>query len=56
MTAAATMTAAAAMAATAAAAACQLHAMGEIFLVEEIERGEAHVGHFLFAKNQALAG
>ena len=26
------------------------------FLIEEMERGEADVGHFLFAKNEALIG
>ena len=26
------------------------------FLIEEIERGETDVGHFLFAKNEALIG
>jgi hypothetical protein len=27
-----------------------------VFLIEEIERGETDVGHFLFAKNEALIG
>jgi len=27
-----------------------------VFLIEEMERGETDVGHFLFAKNEALIG
>ena len=51
-TAAATVTTAAT-----AASAGQLHAArANVFLVEEIERGETDVGHFLFAKNEALIG
>ena len=35
----------------------ELHAAGaDVFLVEEIERGETDVGHFLFAKNEAVIG
>ena len=53
-------TASATTATTAAAAATttagELYAAAEIFLVEKIERGEADVGHFLFAKDEALIG
>ena len=34
----------------------ELHIAGIDFLIEEMERGEADVGHFLFAKNEALIG
>ena len=34
----------------------QLHVAASVFLIEEIERGETDVGHFLFAKNEALIG
>jgi hypothetical protein len=49
---------AAAMAAptTTASATGQLHAAAKVFPVEEMERGQADVGHFLFAKNEALIG
>ena len=33
-----------------------LHVAAIDFLIEEMERGEADVGHFLFAKNEALIG
>jgi hypothetical protein len=39
---------------TTTASAGQLHAAAEIFPVEEVKRGETDVGHFLFAKNEAL--
>ena len=39
---------------TAAAAAGKLHAAADALLVEEMERGQADVGHFLFAKHEAL--
>jgi len=56
-TSAATATATAtATAAAAASAPCQLHAASGVFLVEEMEGGEADVGHFLFAKDEALIG
>ena len=56
MAAAAAVTAAATMAA-AAASASDLHtAAANIFPVEQIERGEADVGHFLFAENEAVIG
>jgi hypothetical protein len=42
------------MTATAAAAAGELHAAANVFLVEEMERGEADISHFLFAENEAL--
>jgi hypothetical protein len=32
----------------------ELHVATSAFLIEEIERGETDVGHFLFAKNEAL--
>jgi hypothetical protein len=54
----ATTAAAATGSAATAATACasrQLHA-AHVFLVEEMERGETDVGHFLFAKNEALIG
>jgi len=52
---------AAAPAATAAAAAPMasaghLHAAAKVFPIEEMERGQTDVGHFLFAKNEALIG
>ena len=58
MTAAAAMTAAATMTSAAAtASAGELDAAAaNVFPVEEIERGEADVSHFLFAKNEALIG
>src|SRR5204863_455377 len=34
----------------------ELHVAASVFLIEEIERGETDVGHFLFAKNKALVG
>jgi hypothetical protein len=49
----------AASAATAAAAATnpgQLHVAASVFPIEEMERGETDVGHFLVAKNEALIG
>jgi autotransporter-associated beta strand protein len=58
----ATATAAAAPAATSAAttttasAAGQLHAAANVFPIEDVERGETDVGHFLFAENKALIG
>ena len=52
--AAATMAAATAM--TTAATAGDLDAAAQVFPVEQIERGETDVGHFLFAENQALIG
>jgi hypothetical protein len=33
-----------------------LHVAAIDFLIEEMERGETDVGHFLFAKNEALIG
>jgi hypothetical protein len=58
-----TSPAAAASAATTAAASAaanddggQLYAAASIFLVEEIERGETDVGHFLVTEDQALIG
>jgi hypothetical protein len=33
-----------------------LHDAANVFPIEEMERGEADVGHFLFAKNEALIG
>jgi hypothetical protein len=45
------------MASTAAAAARHLReAAGAVFPVEEVECRKTHVGHFLFAKNEALIG
>ena len=59
----ATMEAAAPAAATAPSAATAttatagyLHAATKAFPIEEMERGEADVGHFLFAKHEALIG
>jgi hypothetical protein len=40
--------------AAAATTAGYLHAAANVFLIEEIERRETDVGHFLFAKNEAL--
>jgi hypothetical protein len=56
--AAAATTAAAAPAATSAATASSgfLYAAANVFPIEDIERGETDVGHFLFAKNEALIG
>jgi hypothetical protein len=35
----------------------QLHVVvANVFLIEQMERGETDVGHFLFAKNEALIG
>jgi hypothetical protein len=58
MEAATTMAAAAAtMAAATATTAGELHAAtANIFSIEEVERGEADVGHFLFAENEAMVG
>jgi hypothetical protein len=50
--AAAATTATAAMTTTAAAAG-KLHATADALPVEEVERGQTDVGHFLFAKNEA---
>src|SRR5262249_3262968 len=52
---------AAAPAATSAAAATtpspgQLHAAAKVFPIEEMKSGEGDVGHFLFAKNEAVIG
>jgi hypothetical protein len=55
-TAAATMAATTASAATTAPAARQLYGAADIFPIEEMERGETYVLHFLFAKNEALIG
>jgi hypothetical protein len=33
-----------------------LHVAASAFRIEQIERGETDVGHFLFAKNEALIG
>ncbi|SDS74894.1 hypothetical protein SAMN05444158_3065 [Bradyrhizobium canariense] len=38
------------------ASARKLHAAANVFPIEEMERGETDVGHFLFAKNEALIG
>lgn len=54
--AAATMAAATTMATATATTAGHLHAAANIFSVEQIERGEADVGHLLFAKNEAMIG
>jgi len=56
MAAAAAMTAAAAVAATAATGELHTTATANVFPIEEIEGGEADVGHFLFAKNEAMIG
>jgi hypothetical protein len=42
--------------ATTASAAGQLHAAAKVFPIEEMERGQTDVGHFLFAKHEALIG
>ena len=34
----------------------QLHVAANVFVIEEMEGGETHVGHFLFAKDEALIG
>jgi hypothetical protein len=52
--AAAATTAMAATTASAASAAGQLYAAAKVFPIEEMERGESDVLHFLFAKNEAL--
>jgi hypothetical protein len=56
--AAASAAAATTMAATAttASAAGQLYGATNVFPIEEMERGETDVLHFLFAKNEALIG
>jgi hypothetical protein len=55
--AAASAAAATTMAATAASAAGQLYgATNVVFPIEEMERGETDVLHFLFAKNETLIG
>jgi hypothetical protein len=41
---------------TTTASAGYLHATAKVFPIEEMERGETDVGHFLFAKNEALIG
>jgi hypothetical protein len=57
MEAAAAMATTATMATATTASAGDLHAAGaDVFLVEEIERGETDVGHFLFAKDEAQVG
>jgi hypothetical protein len=33
-----------------------LHAAANVFPIEDIERGETDVGHFLFVENEALIG
>jgi hypothetical protein len=43
-------------AATTAAAPRDLYAAANVFPIEEMERGETDVGHFLFVKNEALIG
>jgi hypothetical protein len=45
-----------ATAATTTASAGQLHAAAKVFPIEDIERGETDVVHFLFAKDQARIG
>jgi uncharacterized protein involved in copper resistance len=43
--------------AAATASASQLHAaLAYVLPIEEMKSGETHVGHFLFAKNEALIG
>src|SRR6185437_5787155 len=54
--AAAAATAATATMATAATTASELHAAVRIFPIEEMERRESDVGHFLVAENEALIG
>jgi hypothetical protein len=52
-----TTTASATMAAsTTTASAGQLHAAAKVFPIEQMERGQTDVGHFLFVKNEALIG
>jgi hypothetical protein len=34
----------------------QLHVAAKVFVIEDMERGETNVGHFFFAKNEALIG
>ena len=34
----------------------QLHTAAKVFPIEQMERGETDVGHFLFAKNEAVIG
>ena len=41
-------------AATAATTGGQLHAVANVFFIKKMERGETDVGHFLFAKYEAL--
>jgi hypothetical protein len=41
---------------TTAAAPRDLYAAANVFPIEDIERGETDVGHFLFVKNEALIG
>ena len=48
--------AASAAAATAASAPRQLHTATGVFLVEEMEGGQADVGHFLFIERDGLSG
>jgi hypothetical protein len=38
------------------ASARQLHASAKVLPIEEMERGETDVRHFLFAENDALIG
>jgi hypothetical protein len=42
--------------ATAASTTGELYAAANVFPIEEMERGETDVGHFLLAKNEALVG
>jgi hypothetical protein len=56
MAAASTTAAAMTTTATTASAAGQLYGIANIFPIEEMERGETDVLHFLFAKNEALIG
>jgi len=51
-----TTSAATAAMAAAPASAGDLHAAADVFLVEQIERGEVHVRHFLFAEDEAMVG
>jgi hypothetical protein len=37
-------------------AARQPHAADRVFSIEETERGQADVGHFFFANNEAMIG
>jgi hypothetical protein len=52
----AAMTATTATAAAAAPTARQAHAAAKVFSIEHMEGGQTDVGHFLFAKNEALIG